>query len=570
MEPRTRRKPTPGKGRTASACTNCRRSKVKCDERRPICARCQRRNLQCSGPTLPLKWEDDYLAQGKAFGRAGVWGKGCRRRSPSFAAGPEKRERKWVETPNILPWSYVHCDTLSVTRMYERDQMSSRRALLPVRDLTYLTYEEEFHPSGTRSGDDGATTVPHSLAVFPTLKNHRHGILFDYYIKHICPRATSSDQCQSPFASVILPYCLSASPAVFKAIQALGACHLAQREPKYTTTSMLLKSQVLRDLRKRLAHDASFLLSKDPEITVILMMICLYEIIDHCDQQWIIHLQGAKDIIQFRRRMLERGGGTSSPQDEVSSFTELFFAFQDVMGRTACAKADLFGASYWREDDCTINPWMGCSPALVSILFAVMDLSRTRRDVRSAANKASFNMKAAVLNQRLGALVQTIAGPEDTTLRAVGELKRLACVIYLHCALYSAGPASLLIKSYVRRILTLVSELTAKQFSGSIIWPLFVAAVELDPLDDEVLLGDRDGPRHGRVTTGRQSVLQVLAAVAKSSVSGVSRARYVIQEVWQARDFDLVCTRDAQDSSSVGRNDWERYVVPVSDALSLV
>ncbi|KAL3489214.1 fungal-specific transcription factor domain-containing protein [Aspergillus germanicus] len=305
------------------------------------------------------------------------------------------------------------------------------------------------------------------------------------------------------------------------------------------------------------------------------MMICLYEIVDHCDRQWIVHLQGAKDIIQYRKRMMQRdNGGAVSPQtqDAVSSFTELFFAFQDVMGRTACAKADLFGASYWREDDCVIHPWMGCSPAVVSILFAIMDLSRRRRDIRSAADEVAFSMKSALLNQRLGALVQTLADPGDYTLQAVGELKRLACVIYLHCALYSAGPASPIIKKYVRRILKLVSELTAKRFSGNIIWPLFVAAVELDPLDDELCLDDRPrpGPGTGNVVHGRQLVLQALMAVGRSNVSGVSRARYVIQEVWQARDFDLGHPPDARDPSPASLNDWERYVVPVSDALSLV
>ncbi|KAL3440410.1 fungal-specific transcription factor domain-containing protein [Aspergillus insuetus] len=491
MDPPARRKTTLGKARsqTPYACTNCRRSKVKCYERRPTCARCQRRNLPCSGPTFPLKWADDYVTEGKAFGRAGVWGKGRGSlRSPSFA---DKSKQEWVKTPNIVPWSYIHCDTLSVTRIYDREQLPQERVLLPARDLKHLTYNELCHTSGTKIRDTEApTTVSQTLAVFPILKDLRRETLFHYYIDHICPRATSSDQRHSPFASVILPYCLSASPAVFKAIQALAACHRSQHDPSYTTTSLVLKSQVLRDLRRRLAHDQSFLLSKDPEITVILMMICLYEIVDHCDRQWIVHLQGAKDIIQYRKRMMQRdrdNGGTVSPQtqDAVSSFTELFFAFQDVMGRTACAKADLFGATYWREDDGVIHPWMGCSPALVSILFAVMDLSRRRRDICTEADEVAFSMKSALLNQRLGALVQTLADPEDHTLQAVGELKRLACVIYLHCALYSVGPASPIIKKYVRRILKLVSELTAKQFSGNIIWPLFVAAVELDPLDDD-------------------------------------------------------------------------------------
>jgi hypothetical protein len=181
MEPLPCRKTTSGKPRTrtAYACTNCRRSKVKCDEKRPVCARCQHRNLTCSGPMLPLKWVDDYLSLGKAFGRAGVWARGRGSRRPSldtsfFAAIADMSEEKWVEVPNILHWNYVHCDTLSVTRMYERDQAPQERVLLPARDMKHLTYDEPFHPSETSHSDVKATTaVPQTLAAFPILKDLR-------------------------------------------------------------------------------------------------------------------------------------------------------------------------------------------------------------------------------------------------------------------------------------------------------------------------------------------------------------------------------------------------------------
>jgi hypothetical protein len=238
------------------------------------------------------------------------------------------------------------------------------------------------------------------------------------------------------------------------------------------------------------------------------------------------------------------------------------------MGRTACAKADLFGSSYWHDDDTTINPWMGCSPALVSIIFSVMDLSRSRRLMVSDEDQVTFNIRAATLSNRLHTLQQEIHtdGKEDQTIHRIAELKRLTAVVYLNCALYGGQPAEDVIKSYVRRILKEVVELLVLESACHVIWPLFVAAVELDPLDTE-LWAD---PETGSVTDGRRLVLELLTRMAKNSVSSVSRTRAVIEQVWKSRDFSLSQSSKPKQSSITVLNDWERYVVPVSDALSLV
>ncbi|KAL2830461.1 fungal-specific transcription factor domain-containing protein [Aspergillus cavernicola] len=554
MESHTHRKGPPAKTRTRKGCTNCRRSKVKCDEQKPACTRCRQRNLECSSPSVQLKWESDFHSQGKAFGRSGVWGKGS-----SSPASKSNGENTWVVTPSVHSWGFLNCDTLSLSRTFNGEQSSLEPILLPAREIKRYTFNEE-----VENFDYSATpTLQQTVSLFPALEQLRHGIFFDYYINQICPRATSSHRSNSPFASIILPYCLSASPAVLKAIQALGACHWSQHDPNYTSISLGLKYQVIQDFRRRLAADNSFLLSKDPEVLVIMMMLCLYEIVDHCDYRWIVHLQGAKDMIQFRRQQLFK---SNRPQDDVSSFIELFFAFQDVMGRTACAKADLFGASYWDENDDTINHWMGCSPSLVSILFSVMDLSRTRRDITSEADEVTLSIKSSMLNRRLGDLVQRLPDPDDQTLQAVGDLKKLACEVYLQSALYSAEPSTSLIKAYVRRIMKSASHLVKQEFTGNIMWPIFVAAVELDPLDDELWTE----PETGVVVHGRELVLRSLMTMAKSSVSSVSRTRAVIEQVWQARDFDILKAPEPKGFPLPSMNDWERYVVPVSDALSLV
>jgi hypothetical protein len=330
-----------------------------------------------------------------------------------------------------------------------------------------------------------------------------------------------------------------------------------------------LKSKVLAQLRRQISTDPKCLVAEDPEILVIVMLLCLFDIVDHCDWQWILHLQGAKDIIRLRKRHQRalQDFSVARREDSVSEFVELFFAFQDVMGRTACAKADLFGASYWDENDTFINSWMGCSPALVSILFAIMDLSRSRRAMLTDSDKMTFTIQASSLNNKLQDLVQNLdANVADSTLETIAELKKLTCRVYLQCALFDCKPTDSMIKSHVRDILKGVARLVDQDSVSHVIWPLFVAAVELDPLEHELW----SDPNTGAVTDGRVLVLSLLAKIAKVSVSSVSRTRAVIEQVWQTRDFNISKGSLPSRAPSAGLNDWEHYIVPVSDALSLV
>lgn len=467
-------------------------------------------------------------------------------------------------------------DTSFIRRLCEEEQVHGRRHLLPAFDAKAAVgglvrpFPNLHHFLGRSVNIDEpfVPNIPLSPSLFPSLDQVGNRVLFDYYVNQICPRTAQSSLSQSPFASVILPYCLSAPATVLRAIQALAACHWSQYDSQYGAISLRLKSQVLKSFRKRINVDKKAIVADDPEILVIVMFLCLFDIVDYCDQQWIVHLQGAKDIIRFRKRhqLLTQVIGNTQ-KDDVSSFVELFFAFQDVMGRTACAKADIFGSSYWQEDDTAINPWMGCSPALVSILFSVMDLSRSRQHIVSQEAHVNFKTKATALDNKLEHLKQTHHGQEeDQTIYRVAELKRITCILFLKCALFGGQPSDPVIKTYVREIMNEIFGLLALESACHVIWPLFVAAVELDPLSVELF----SSPQTGLMTDGRRLVLELLEEMVKSTVSGISRIRVVIEQVWKARDFNLSKPTEPKRSPTPNLNDWEEYIVPVSDALCLV
>lgn len=540
----------PVKTRSHSSCKECRASRVRCDALKPTCSRCHKKGLPCS-TELVLKWESEYASRGLAFGRSGVWSKSRDRpTSPDIA-----RIQEWCPVPTVQPWGFVNSGVSTFECPYQVD-VSWDDIKAVTADSTGYTISSSQSIAAYKGLYNHAPKPEYSLSLFPELSNG--GRFFDYYFHQVCPRTAAGSRLSSPFASVILPFCLSASPTLFKAIDALGACHRSRFDSTYKAIGLLFKSQVLRDLRCRLALQGPAACSQDPETLVIMMMLCLYEIVDVCDFHWTIHLKGAKELIKVRRRMPLP---SQHPPDSVSAFAERFFAFQDVMGRTACGEEVVFGSDYWQESDRNVDLWMGCSPELVSILSSITELSRARRHLSSDVSSSSFYMQAASLKHRLQRLTQIV--DDDETLRSAAELRRLAAVLYLHCALYDASPSTPLVFEYVRRILVIVSDLLDSGSPVNMAWPVFVAAVELDPVHDE-LWSDSDSET---VTSGRPLVLRALAAMAESTLSNVARTRAVIVKVWQARDLDLLKGPSMVDASCA--SDWERYVALISTAMSL-
>lgn len=367
----------------------------------------------------------------------------------------------------------------------------------------------------------------------------------------------------SPFASLVFPFSMTSSSAVLKSLMALSACHLARRDASFKTTALRLGDGVLGYLKGRLEMGNTRQIALDPEILVLMMILCLIEIINECDQRWLVHLKGARDLILVRRQaLLSTDPLDRRPDNELVGFSERFFAYQDVIGRTACGEEPIFGGDFWtaHATGSTTDPWLGCSPELVSILCEITELSRQRAGNTEVALSAEFQLQTISLERRLGRLEQKVFDPEDDILQTTAELKRLSSSLYLDCALRDAHPTSPGVCVATSQILRLIFVLLERNIMAGLAWPLFVAAVELDPLEDLIWTTEK---ATGVPCHGRPFVLYALDKMAGSSVSNVSQTRSVIEKVWQSRDMEM------SSGEEHGRNDWERFVAPLCHGLSL-
>ncbi|KAH6657991.1 fungal-specific transcription factor domain-containing protein [Truncatella angustata] len=546
--------------RARTGCKSCRARKVKCDEAKPVCKNCSTRGLACDSG-LQLKWQEDFEVRGLAFGREGVWtkepGRGSTPKSPSSWTADTPSER--LSLPEIGPHHFLH----TALSDFEPGGLGPSHLDLAFEpeDLTVTTIVPTFsHPTERN-------VILHQPSPF-IRSFYFDASLLEYYFKKLCPLTTSSRTSASPFADLILPlFTTSGEDDVLQALMAFSARHRSIADPRWSHKAMSLKGGVLSSLQKRLASaDTTSLSVMFPQVLVTMMFLCLYEIVDKCDHRWVIHLRASQDIIR-RSRMLGFPQSQSHPVG-LAAFAERFFAFQDAISRTACGDAPLFGVEYWEslEDKRQVDSWMGCSPELAGILCDITELGRAKAQAKIPT--LEFFNRADVLERRIHSLRSIIPVPNDPDLMSCAELKRLSASLYLNCVLYDAAPSTPVVSHLVRKILEQILKMLRANHARALAFPVFVAAVELDPID-EVLVKDT---ATGESIHGRRLILETLAAMSTDSLSNVTRTRAVIMKVWRLRDMHVnndSATHEPGSGSTSNNNDWSTFVGPNSSYMSL-
>lgn len=546
-----------------------------------MCRQCQAKGFRCQ-PISTLKWEDEFASKGLAFGRSGVWSKSPpAARSPDFT-GVGHRDTVWCDIPTIQAYSFVNVtlgkrtdDCVALTPIgcpgskvgplpLSLQGRHYDEALVEHFDSVDAAEMESYFSTHLRQPEKDLASGPINIIHSPPLLSLSpfESTLLAYYTERLCPLTVPSPLSKSPFATLILPFSISNSPVVLNSILALAASHRARQDVAFKATALQLSGGVLRYLGRRMRTTDTTQVALDPETLVITMLLCLMGIIHDCDERWVVHLKGARDLIRLRRQALLSAAPQSQSAAELVDFSEKFFTYQDIIGRTACGEEPIFDGDFWVSHGTSndTDVWLGCSPELVSILCEITELSRQRSGNPDVATSDLFLSRTYSLEKRLGRLEQRVLDPEDEILQTTAELKRLSAVLYLDCAIRDAQPKSPQVSASVTQILRLVFALLERDVTAGLAWSIFVAAVELDPLDDLVWTTETTSaaPRHGR-----NFVLFALDKMAGNSVSNISQTRSVVERVWQSRDMDT------NPDQHRGRNDWEQHVAPFCHGLSL-
>lgn len=67
----------PKQSKSRNGCTTCKAKRLKCDETKPSCEQCRKRNVQCGGYSKAFKWrafeETSFTAKSGSKTKKGMW-----------------------------------------------------------------------------------------------------------------------------------------------------------------------------------------------------------------------------------------------------------------------------------------------------------------------------------------------------------------------------------------------------------------------------------------------------------------------------------------------------------------
>ncbi|OAQ62703.1 C6 zinc finger domain-containing protein [Pochonia chlamydosporia 170] len=558
--------------RSHHGCQRCRQHKVRCDEVKPQCGFCRSRGHSPCIFSAALKWEADYKHKGRAFGRAGVWSKVSADGGNSKGTPIESR----CFTP---PLPRIHSYGFLNTSIQDFEQESGGDD----HDTALIHSTALMH--GNSPGTDLRYMDKTRLSIYACLGDSMSTSLqsmdphlVSYYVYRVCPLTVpaSNANLDSPFSALLVPFALSSSSTIIlEALLGLAASHRSRSDSTYKKVALSYYRRTVHYLRTLLATRTPKELITNPEILVLMMLLCQHELIRDEESNWVIHLRGARDLITYQRQQQVTSEGNAltrqaKPCEQITLFAERYFAFYDVMGRTACGEQPIFGSDFWSGQDERVDPWMGCSPRLVNIISAITELSwKYQHGTQSPDRRRELDEQRDRLRDALQSMVGRSGAsdsPNDAIMLRCTELKRLTVDLYMHAALQDSSPTTHATKQKIRDILRLVSKLLTMGIYAGLTWPLFMAACQLDPSEELEWASTREAEERDMPTFSRPFILFALDKL-KDSLSSVSRTRLVIEKVWRRREAVLFSGDSVQKEEAF--NDWAYYVAPLCHNLSV-
>ncbi|KAI1255012.1 hypothetical protein MGN70_003075 [Eutypa lata] len=382
--------------RTRSGCLTCRKRRLKCDEQRPTCRRCDDGQQTCSYG-LRLTWPDDEH-RNKNKSRAAKTRIGDK--SPALRGKRGSR--------SIVSWDMI-CSASNSLAAYSL-------WWAPFLNVTVEDFDLYFHYARASSRQDanshdqyeeitGDPRLLSPVAHASSARNQYPVGLLPGLNGH--PEMTSLDK-------RLFKY-------LFRAMLALAADQVrwSTRDPKYQETALLYRGSSLSMLASMLASfngstDSNHSLSRTDLLGAILML-CLFESMGNtfkttagapCD--WRIHALGA-------RRILDSPLKARHPEydKDIESFLGHLLSARVVSSSTTLPSyfdedVSFRDATYWlsksRRPSEEINCLAGCSNELLQIISETVIMVRQLRQQK----KLLHDHSKAILEQRLRTLRQSL------------------------------------------------------------------------------------------------------------------------------------------------------------------
>ncbi|KKK21927.1 hypothetical protein P175DRAFT_0521456 [Aspergillus ochraceoroseus IBT 24754] len=284
--------------RSAMGCSNCRRRRKKCDENWPICGDCSRLSLRCSPPVCVEPTHSaspTELAQAEytitpsadiatglildpTFNRISLtsWD-AMRDPSSSFSVLP-KPFAEWVNLicsdndVGMVKMANLANSTASknLTSSHLGGDGLEQGVVLPSAALCKLT-----------------CITPLALQDWDIAQRH----LLNHFVQTVSRALVAVPDDRNIFLRTLVPMALT-NRAVRFSLTTLSACHISNVYPEWQRDVMMLQGLALEGLKAELQSP-----SRLSYALVATLLLCLTEICQGTSQKWLLHLHGAKALL---------------------------------------------------------------------------------------------------------------------------------------------------------------------------------------------------------------------------------------------------------------------------------
>ncbi|KAJ5702617.1 hypothetical protein N7488_010165 [Penicillium malachiteum] len=474
-----------------TGCSTCRRRHVRCDEASPTCNNCTRLGLECDG------------AQGRMTFK--VYGP-----NQELPSKGSKTRKKGAESDA--------CDTIPGTGAFAikhgRDTDPSKAVVVSPTTASSQWRNFRFQePISSR-------LVPASI--------EETG---DRYFMHFIDRVSTlliiydNSMNSNPYRSYFPDFARS-SPSMVGAMQALGALHLANtslgpQRNSHLQHAMSKYGQVVQLFRARYGRTTQQLGMTD---FATCLLLCLFEMMDSQNDNWAVHLKGAREI--YNLLFYPHTGRTTTREEQrvaecnhpLRSFLVSLLSYLDVAGACATPGGTVVEGNYWKTlgggwEYNLGTPSLSSSatpdnPTLVELRYAWSSMMEVQAAISTFAHDKQWmspEHQDMVYKEIFNSLVVWRAstpislqllgdmGLDDESLRQFpfpDMLEYVACVeayekatfVHLHQVAGAGRPRWITDRAYldmlITRILTLIRKLSKGVGQLAILWPLFIAGQE--------------------------------------------------------------------------------------------
>ncbi|KAI1800757.1 fungal-specific transcription factor domain-containing protein [Daldinia bambusicola] len=575
------------KRRSRAGCTFCKEKKKKCDEKRPRCARCVEKDLQCTyeavRPRQRRKKDPSQSGFTQDYGQTNEltldhdqWREGTIDRfseidclSPMYTKFNDISPMSFSENASspvgTSPTVYEYDDAGDgdevqeiVRRNSSINVVSQARSLQP--DLAMIA------PCPV-----GSPTLEFVLPMFSEFSDRpNRRALVDHFCNVLSHLIVFREESGNPFQQLVLPLSHRSAP-IMNAVYALASAHLEYRGIATSEKSLYFHNRAIQGLARLIEQEGKV---DKTELLAAIMLLVYYEVLVQRGRTNIVdgHLKGALTI-------MSSSPGESTP---ASLFLERAFRFYDVITALSLGSAPLSTAPaagclmpFPPLDAPAVSPLsnvdslLGMATTLWPIMHRLSNLLSLKNDIENACltNQTS---KSAVLRMEFETTSQAIETAlaqwepclppnvvvENGVLRGSGgkeeipEQQRLqstfhnslayrhSAFVYLYRTIYGYSPRREVVQKHAHiALIHCVGTVTHGGPMGALLWPLFVAACEAISAEDRAL-----------------AQKAFVGIDQRQGMTNIGQAWNIVQEVWRRLD-DM-----KDDSSSVQDSDLWRKI----------